>query len=94
MTSDEFAERLRHLVGEAENAGLSREQLLDVLEEQAQAIRGMKTEPTRRRPGSPGGRERISVSSMSCRSRTIPSAAGGRSLLWPTLPRPMVFGRA
>ena len=40
MTSDEFAEALSRLVAEAEDAGLTREELLDVLDNQVEAIRG------------------------------------------------------
>ena len=39
MTQDEFAERLRQLVGEAEDAGLERPALIVELEDMATAMR-------------------------------------------------------
>ena len=39
MTQDEFAEALRHLIGEAEDAGLELPQLIAALEDQTDAMR-------------------------------------------------------
>ena len=39
MTSDEFAEALRHLVGEAEDAGLDPQEILAELEGMVAAMR-------------------------------------------------------
>lgn len=38
MTQEEFAERLRQLVGEAEDAGLELPQMIEVLKDQAEAM--------------------------------------------------------
>ena len=38
MTAEEFAERLRALVSEAENAGLSLPEMIEALEEQVDAM--------------------------------------------------------
>ena len=38
MTPDDFAERLRQLVGDAEAAGLSLPELIEVLKNQAEAM--------------------------------------------------------
>jgi hypothetical protein len=38
MTQDEFAERVRQLVGEAEDAGLELPAMIAVLEDQAEAM--------------------------------------------------------
>ena len=40
MTSDEFAEALRQLVAEAEDAGLELPVMIEALEEQSEAMRG------------------------------------------------------
>ena len=44
MTQDEFAEALRRLVGEAEDAGLELPQLIAVLEDQTDAMRECEAE--------------------------------------------------
>jgi hypothetical protein len=38
ITQEEFAQRLRQLVGEAEDAGLALPQMIEVLEGQAEAM--------------------------------------------------------
>ena len=42
MTADDFAERLRQLVGEAEDAGVTRPEMIAELGEMAQGHAGMR----------------------------------------------------
>ena len=44
ITQDDFAERLRQLVGEAEDAGLHRHEMIAELEVMALAMRGCEAE--------------------------------------------------
>ena len=56
MTADDFADLLSKLLGEAEDAGLSSEEMLDVLEVMAEVVRDEDVVPsirTAKRKGEP-----------------------------------------
>ena len=66
MTSDEFAKALSRLVGEAEDAGLTPEELIHALENAAAARQGIRSGveglcPTTR---AAAGRNRLASASM------------------------------
>ncbi len=55
MTGDDFADLLSKLLGDAEDAGLSSEQLLDVLEVMVEVVRDEDMVPSTRAAKRTGG---------------------------------------